>query len=95
MFFSISKSAIITGISLLNNCITTFDLIATNDQTINIVKPLLPYIDYFMPSIEEAIDLSNIKDPKDIKDLEKKVYLANYDHCGPCGYHNPKYYEKK
>ena len=49
-----------------NNCITTFDLIATNDQTINIVKPLLPYIDYFMPSIEEAIDLSNLKDPKDI-----------------------------
>ncbi len=49
-----------------NNCLTTFDLIATNDQTFNIVKPLLPYIDYFMPSIEEAIDMSKLTDPKDI-----------------------------
>ena len=49
-----------------NGCITTFDLIATNEETINIVKPLLPFIDYFMPSIEEARDLSQIKDPKEI-----------------------------
>ena len=49
-----------------NGCITTFDLIATNDDTINIVKPLLPYIDYFMPSIEEARDLSQLSEPKEI-----------------------------
>ncbi len=49
-----------------NDCITTFDLIATNDETINIVKPLLPFIDYFMPSIEEARDLSKLNDPKEI-----------------------------
>lgn len=36
----------------------TFDLIATDDKTIEIVRPLLPHIDYFMPSIEEARDLS-------------------------------------
>jgi len=36
----------------------TFDLIAANADTIKIVKPLLPYIDYFMPSIEEAKDMS-------------------------------------
>ncbi len=36
----------------------TFDLIATDEHTISIVKPLLPHIDYFMPSIEEAQDLS-------------------------------------
>jgi len=22
----------------------------------------------------------------DNKELEKKVYYANHDHCGPCGY---------
>lgn len=39
-------------------CIVTFDLIAANAETAAIVKPLLPYIDYFMPSIEEAKDMS-------------------------------------
>lgn len=38
--------------------IVTFDLIAANAETANIVMPLLPYIDYFMPSIEEAKDMS-------------------------------------
>src|SRR5260221_1794697 len=36
----------------------TFDLIAASASTIAIVEPLLPYIDYFMPSIEEARDMS-------------------------------------
>ncbi len=36
----------------------TFDLIAANVETAKIVMPLLPYIDYFMPSIEEAKDMS-------------------------------------
>jgi sugar/nucleoside kinase (ribokinase family) len=36
----------------------TFDLIAASAETIGIVEPLLPYIDYFMPSIEEARDMS-------------------------------------
>ena len=38
--------------------IVTFDLIAANAETAKIVMPLLPYIDYFMPSIEEAKDMS-------------------------------------
>lgn len=36
----------------------TFDLIAANAETIVNVKPLLPYIDYFMPSVEEASAMS-------------------------------------
>jgi len=36
----------------------TFDLIAAAPETLAIVGPLLPYIDYFMPSIEEARDMS-------------------------------------
>ena len=38
--------------------VVTFDLIAATAETINLVAPLLPYIDYFMPSIEEARDMS-------------------------------------
>jgi sugar/nucleoside kinase (ribokinase family) len=36
----------------------TFDLIAAGAETLAIVEPLLPHIDYFMPSIEEARDMS-------------------------------------
>ncbi len=39
-------------------CIVTFDLIAANAETAAVVKPLLPFIDYFMPSIEEAKEMS-------------------------------------
>ena len=39
-------------------CTTTFDLIAASAETSAIVEPLLPHIDYFMPSIEEAQDMS-------------------------------------
>ncbi len=46
-------------------CIVTFDLIAANADTAKIVKPLLPYIDYFMPSIEEAKDLSGQRTAED------------------------------
>jgi sugar/nucleoside kinase (ribokinase family) len=46
-------------------CIVTFDLIAASAQTLDIVKPLLPMIDYFMPSIEEARDMSGQPSPED------------------------------
>ena len=46
---------------------------------------------------------TSIKEPKKIlgrwnyiknpKELERKVYLANHDHCGPCGIQNPDYYK--
>lgn len=39
-------------------CTTTFDLLAASRETIGNVLPLLPLIDYFMPSIEEAKDMS-------------------------------------
>ena len=43
----------------------TFDLIAATPETIRIVEPLLPFIDYFMPSIEEAKDMSGRASPED------------------------------
>ena len=46
-------------------CTVTFDLIAASAETAAIVLPLLPYIDYFMPSIEEARDMSGQSTPED------------------------------
>jgi sugar/nucleoside kinase (ribokinase family) len=58
-------------------CITTFDLIAANAETARIVEPLLPFIDYFMPSIEEAQDMSGQKGPEDCA----KYYLDKGATC--------------
>ncbi len=40
--------------------ITTWDLVGARPDTWQFVEPLLPYIDYFIPSIEEAEILSGI-----------------------------------
>ena len=48
---------------------TTFDLIAATAETIHIVEPLLPFIDYFMPSIEEAKDMSGQADARGLRGL--------------------------
>lgn len=55
--------------------ITTFDLIAPNENTIHLLKDLLPHVDYFMPSMEEAEYLastatdSKISTPADLASL--------------------------
>ncbi|MBK1865586.1 carbohydrate kinase family protein [Aestuariivirga sp. YIM B02566] len=55
----------------------TFDLIAASPETLGIVEPLLPYIDYFMPSIEEARDMSGQSSPDDCA----KFYLDRGAAC--------------
>ncbi|MEH6525115.1 MAG: sugar kinase [Sneathiella sp.] len=45
---------------------TTFDLIAPEEDTVGKLRDLLPYVDYFMPSMEEAAEMSGLKDPGDI-----------------------------
>jgi sugar/nucleoside kinase (ribokinase family) len=47
------------------NRIVTFDLIAASAETAGLVLPLLPHIDYFMPSIEEARDMCGRASPND------------------------------
>ncbi|WP_299949476.1 carbohydrate kinase family protein [uncultured Ruegeria sp.] len=47
-------------------CTTVFDLILANDQTIRLVEPLLPYIDYFVPSIEEARSMAGGGTPGEV-----------------------------
>lgn len=59
------------------NRIVTFDLIAAAPETLGIVEPLLPFIDYFMPSIEEARDMSGQKSPEDCA----KFYLDRGASC--------------
>ncbi len=50
-------------------CIITYDLIGPSDQTMDMIRDCLMYVDYFMPSMEEAEFLSGRKDPKDIADF--------------------------
>lgn len=45
---------------------TTFDLIGPHEGTLDQLKPMLPNIDYFMPSIEEAEFISGLSDRSDI-----------------------------
>lgn len=41
-----------------NGAITTGDLISPGPQTPDAVKALIPHLDYFMPSIDEALEIS-------------------------------------
>lgn len=43
---------------------TTFDLIAPNSGTLDLLRGLLPHVDYFMPSFEEAAFLSGRSSPE-------------------------------
>lgn len=49
-----------------NGCITVFDLIQATPQTVAKVAPLLPFIDYFVPSIHEAAAMAGMTDPGDV-----------------------------
>ncbi|MBO0904259.1 carbohydrate kinase family protein [Jiella sonneratiae] len=56
---------------------TTFDLIQANPETVELVKPLLPYIDYFIPSIEEAEEMSGRKGAEDVARFFKDHGVKN------------------
>ncbi len=45
--------------------VTSFDLIAPNAHTRGMLDTLLPHVDYFMPSMEEAFFLSGTSSPAD------------------------------
>jgi sugar/nucleoside kinase (ribokinase family) len=48
---------------------TTFDLIAPNENTLGLLKSVLPHVDYFMPSFEEAVFLSGLSEPEENADF--------------------------
>lgn len=45
---------------------TTWDLVGARAETAEFVLPLLPHIDYFMPSIEEAAVMCGLSDPEQV-----------------------------
>ena len=44
---------------------TTFDMIAATPQTLDVLRPSLPYVDYFVPSIEDATVISGLAKAED------------------------------
>lgn len=60
-----ARSVALLGEAKRRGCTVTFDLIAASAETAGLVLPLLPFIDYFMPSIEEAQDMSGRRGPED------------------------------
>ncbi|MBY3591348.1 sugar kinase [Rhizobium bangladeshense] len=57
--------------------ITTFDLIQANPETFALVEPCLPYVDYFVPSIEEASEMAGRKDPREVAAFFKQRGVKN------------------
>lgn len=49
-------------------CVTTLDLIAATRETLPLVEPCLPYVDYFIPSVEEGSALTGHDEPEAIAD---------------------------
>ena len=47
-------------------CTTTLDVFAATREHFALVRPLLPYTDYFMPSEEEAMALSGLTDFQEV-----------------------------
>jgi sugar/nucleoside kinase (ribokinase family) len=45
--------------------ITTCDFISPTAKTLGQLKPILPYIDFFMPSFEEAMGVAGTKNPQE------------------------------
>ena len=56
---------------------TTFDLIQANPETIALVEPLLPHIDYFVPSIDEASEMAGLSDPAEVAKFFKSKGVKN------------------
>lgn len=53
---------------------TTFDLIAPNENTLTLLTDLLPHVDYFMPSMEEAESIAEASG----KTFKNQVDLAAF-----------------
>ena len=56
---------------------TVFDLILATPETFALVEPLLPYIDYFVPSIEEASAMAGARDLLEIANWFKSKGVKN------------------
>ena len=57
--------------------LTVFDLILANPETVEKVEPLLPFIDYFVPSIDEAAAMSGGSGPEEVAAWFKQRGVKN------------------
>jgi sugar/nucleoside kinase (ribokinase family) len=47
--------------------ITTMDILGVrHDDMANMIRPCMPYLDYFMPNLEEGMMITNLTDPDEI-----------------------------
>ena len=60
-----------------NGCTTTVDIFAGSPEDFKAVAQVLPYTDYFMPSVDEARALTGLTDVKDLA----KVFLDRGVSC--------------
>ncbi|MDR3494449.1 MAG: sugar kinase [Ancalomicrobiaceae bacterium] len=56
---------------------TTFDLLSATPATTDILRPSLPYVDYFVPSIEDASTMSGLADVRDIARFFRDLGVGN------------------
>jgi sugar/nucleoside kinase (ribokinase family) len=56
---------------------TTFDLIQATPETFRLVEPMLPYVDYFVPSIEEASEMAGLAEPSAVAKFYKDLGARN------------------
>ena len=59
------QSAKLLAYAKRKGVVTTFDLIAPNENTLSLLTDMLPSVDYFMPSFEEAAFISGRPNPAD------------------------------
>ncbi len=71
------QSAKLLQYAKLKNLTTTFDLIAPDDNTIALLKNALPHVDFFMPSIEEAVFLSGKTELTEVARFFKNMGATN------------------
>jgi len=48
-----------------NGAVITCDFIAPNDGTMKALEAVMPHVDYFMPSMEEAMDVAGTETPEE------------------------------
>lgn len=58
-------------------CKTVLDLILANEETLKLVEPLLGYIDYFVPSLEEAGAMAGYSEPEQVAEWFRGKGVAN------------------
>lgn len=67
--FDGQPSAEVLKFAKKNGVVTTFDLVAVDrPDLMDLIEPLLPYIDYFMPGFEEAQMMTKLEDRQAVID---------------------------